>query len=149
MSSSDGARRHLPDRPSSEHLRKQAKRLARRLHLQLAVAQRQLADEYGFADWAALMAHVRGLTPARPLPPLAAAARAGDVARVERLIAEGQDPNEGGDASRAAPRPLFRHQIRLPKRNRRRLRIQAPSTLPHPAGMEGRSIKVPRNILTR
>ena len=99
MSSSDGARRLLPDRPSSEHLRKQAKRLARRLHLQLAVAQRQLAGEYGFADWAALMAHVRGLTPTRPLPPLAEAARAGDVARVERLIAEGQDPNEGEDAS--------------------------------------------------
>lgn len=99
MSSSDGARRLLPDRPSSEHLRKQAKRLAKRLHIQLAAAQRQLAVEYGFADWAALMAHVRGLTPARPLPPLAAAARAGDAALVERLIAEGHDPDEGEESS--------------------------------------------------
>lgn len=99
MSSSDGARRLLPDRPSCEHLRKQAKRLARRLHLQLAVAQRQLAGEYGFADWAALMAHVRGLAPTRPLPPLAEAARVGDVARVGLLIAEGHDPDEGEDAS--------------------------------------------------
>ena len=99
MSSSDGARRLLPDRPSSEHLRKQAKRLARRLHIQLSLAQRQLAADYGFADWAALMAHVRSRTPARPLPPLVAAARAGDVALVERLIAEGHDPDEGGKTS--------------------------------------------------
>lgn len=99
MSSSDGARRLLPDRPSSEHLRKQAKRLAKRLHLQLADAQRRLAADYGFADWAALMAHVRGLTPARPLPPLVAAARAGDAALVERLIAEGHDPDEGEETS--------------------------------------------------
>ena len=99
MSSSDGARRLLPDRPSSEHLRKQAKRLARRLHIQLADAQRQLASEYGFADWAGLMAHVRGLTPAPPLPPLVAAARAGDGAQVVRLLAEGHDPDEGEAAS--------------------------------------------------
>ncbi len=99
MSSSDGARRLLPDRSSSEHLRKQAKRLARRLHIQLADAQRRLAAEYGFADWAALMAHVRSVTPARPLPPLVAAAQAGDVAQVERLIAEGRDPDEGEDTS--------------------------------------------------
>lgn len=99
MSSSDGARRLLPDRPSPEHLRKQAKRLARRLHIQLALAQRQLAAEYGFADWAALMAHVRSLTPARPLPPLVAAARDGDATRVERLIGEGRDPDEGQDTS--------------------------------------------------
>ena len=99
MSSSDGARRHLPDRPSSEHLRKQAKRLARRLHIQLADAQRQLAGDYGFADWAGLMAHVRGLTPSKPLPPVIAAARAGDAAVVERLIAEGHDPDAGDDTS--------------------------------------------------
>lgn len=99
MSSSDGARRLLPDRPSSEHLRKQAKRLARRLHVQLADAQRQLSADYGFADWAALMAHVRALNPAQPLPPLVAAARAGDVALVERLIAEGHDPDEGENTS--------------------------------------------------
>lgn len=99
MSSSDRARRVLPLRPSSEHLRKQAKRLARRLHVQLAVAQRQLAAEYGFADWASLMARVRGLEPERPPSPLAEASRAGDLGLVKRLLANGHDPDDGGDAS--------------------------------------------------
>ncbi|NWG22907.1 MAG: ankyrin repeat domain-containing protein, partial [Pseudorhodoplanes sp.] len=57
---------------------------------------RARAGEYGFADWAALIAHVRRLEPAAPLSALAEAARAGDVARVERLIANGHDPNDGG-----------------------------------------------------
>jgi len=96
MSANNGARRALPEHPSSEHLRKQAKRLARERGVQLAAAQRELAGEYGFADWAALIAHVRRLEPAAPLSALAEAARAGDVARVERLIAGGHDPNDGG-----------------------------------------------------
>lgn len=96
MSANNGARRALPERPSSEHLRKQAKRLAKKRGVQLAAAQRQLAGEYGFADWAALIAHVRRLDPAAPLSALAEAARAGDVARVERLIASGHGPNDGG-----------------------------------------------------
>jgi ankyrin repeat protein len=96
MSTSDGAPRALPERPSSEHLRKQAKRLAKRRGVQLAAAQHQLAGDYGFADWAALMAHVRRLEPVTPLTALAQAARSGDVAIVERLIADGDDPNDGG-----------------------------------------------------
>ena len=89
-------RRTLPENPSSEHLRKQAKRLARETGLQLAKAQSRLAEDYGFADWAALISHVRRLEPQPPLSPLARAARDGDLARVMRLLAEGHDPNDGG-----------------------------------------------------
>lgn len=96
MSASDGARRALPEHPSSEHLRKQAKRVAKKRGVRLAAAQRQLAGDYGFADWAALMAHVRRLEPAASLSQLAEAARRGDAALVEQLIASGHDPNEGG-----------------------------------------------------
>ncbi len=49
MSVTDGTRRELPARPSKEHLRKQAKRLADRQSLGLAQAQRKIAVGYGFA----------------------------------------------------------------------------------------------------
>jgi ankyrin repeat protein len=91
----------LPARPSREHLRKQAKRLARDKSLGLAEAQRKLAADHGAANWAELMRRVdeaRG-GEAQSLPPLAAAARAGDLATVRRLIAEGQPPDQGGAKS--------------------------------------------------
>ena len=85
----------LPPNPSKEHLRKQAKRLARDKSLKLAVAQRRLAAEHGAASWAELMRQVEA---AVPLSPLSAAARAGDVAAVRRLLADGADPEgEAGD----------------------------------------------------
>jgi ankyrin repeat protein len=92
MPAADGARRDLPDNPSREHLRKQAKRLAREQSLGLAAAQRRLANTYGSATWADLMRRVdaaRGNEPAPALSPLAAAARAGEVETVRRLLAEG------------------------------------------------------------
>jgi ankyrin repeat protein len=89
----------LPERPSLEHLRKAAKRLATRRKVRLAEAQRELAKSYGFADWAALRSHVLGLTTPRPLSPLAQAAREGDVASVRRLLAEGHDPNDPEDSA--------------------------------------------------
>ena len=58
MSVTDGTRRELPARPSKEHLRKQAKRLADRQSLGLAQAQRKIAAGYGFATWADLMHRV-------------------------------------------------------------------------------------------
>ena len=88
----------LPARSSKEHLRKQAKRLARDKSLGLAEAQRRLAADYGTNSWAELMRRVdeaRG-GEAASLPPLAAAARAGDLAAVRRLIAEGQPVDDGG-----------------------------------------------------
>ncbi len=98
--------RHLPDRPSLEHLRKQARallrayrrgeadartRLATDTALQattrprLADAQRVLAREYGFASWSALKAHVDALSLDAPVA-LRAAVLAGDAAQVARLL---------------------------------------------------------------
>nr|MDP9107302.1 hypothetical protein [Candidatus Eremiobacteraeota bacterium] len=51
----------LPARPSREHLRKQAKRLARERSVGLAAAQHLLAGGYGFSNWPELMRHVAGL----------------------------------------------------------------------------------------
>jgi ankyrin repeat protein len=88
----------LPARPSKEHLRKQAKRLARDKSLGLAEAQRKVAADYGASTWADLMRRVDAARggEAVPLPPLAAAARAGDLSAVRRLIAEGQPIDDGG-----------------------------------------------------
>jgi ankyrin repeat protein len=88
----------LPARPSREHLRKQAKRLAREKSLSLAEAQRKLAVDYGAKTWAELMRRVDAARggEAVSLLPLAAAARAGDVAAVRRLVAEGQPIDDGG-----------------------------------------------------
>jgi ankyrin repeat protein len=94
MSADREKRRALPARPSKEHLRKQAKRMARERSLGLAEAQRTLAREYGSPTWAELMRRVdqaRSGEPGREasLSPLAAAARAADVAAVRRLLAAG------------------------------------------------------------
>lgn len=94
--------RTLPARPSKEHLRKEAKRWAKDKRLGLAEAQRQLAASYGFGTWAALIHRVdelRGGRQPAQLPPLAAAAWAGDVAGVRRLLAEGASVD---DAPRSA-----------------------------------------------
>jgi peptide-methionine (S)-S-oxide reductase len=84
----------LPARPSREHLRKQAKRLARERSVDLAAAQRSLANEYGFSSWAELMQHVAEIRGehAAPPSPLFTAVHAGDVGAVRRLIAEGANP---------------------------------------------------------
>jgi len=55
MTTSQGPRKRLPENPSEENLRKQAKRLAAQEDLQLAAAQRRLAIEYGYKNWAELM----------------------------------------------------------------------------------------------
>lgn len=92
MSVIDDTRRELPARPSKEHLRKQAKRLADRQSLGLAQAQRKIAASYGFATWAELMHRVdsaRGGDAALSQSPLAAAAHAGDLRAVQRLLGEG------------------------------------------------------------
>lgn len=89
--------RTLPARPSKEHLRKEAKRWAKDKRLGLAEAQRQVAASYGFGTWAALIHRVdelRGGQQPAQLPPLAEAARAGDVATVRRLLAEGASVEE-------------------------------------------------------
>ncbi|HEV2818098.1 MAG TPA: ankyrin repeat domain-containing protein [Allosphingosinicella sp.] len=87
----------LPDKPSAEHLRKQAKRLARSEAIRLAAAQRRLARDYGFGSWAALM---RAAAPARS--PLSEAAARGDLAAVEAQLAAGA-PVDGEPRERDSP----------------------------------------------
>jgi ATP-dependent Lon protease len=55
MSASQEPRKRLPENPSEENLRKQAKQLAREEGIPLAAAQRRLAIEYGYRNWAELM----------------------------------------------------------------------------------------------
>jgi peptide-methionine (S)-S-oxide reductase len=93
--------RALPVRPSKEHLRKQAKRLAKGASLGLAEAQRCVAASYGPKSWADLMNQVdalRGVV--RPaLSQLGQAACSGDVDTVRRLLREGQPVNgQPGDS---------------------------------------------------
>ncbi len=93
----------LPARPSREHLRKHAKRLAREQSVSLAAAQHAMAKDYGFHSWAELMQHVasvRGEITASPSP-LFAAVRARDVDTVRRLLAEGANPRH--DDGRETP----------------------------------------------
>jgi ATP-dependent protease La (LON) substrate-binding domain/Bacterial RNA polymerase, alpha chain C terminal domain len=54
--------RSLPERPSAEYLRKQAKDLARGEAIQLAVAQRRLAREYGYRNRSELIRHVKSVS---------------------------------------------------------------------------------------
>ncbi len=62
--------RHLPDRPSLEQLRKQAREHLNTLRAvdpaaKLAAAQHALAREYGFESWPRLVHHVDALQPGR------------------------------------------------------------------------------------
>ena len=85
------ASRSLPDRPSLESLRKQAKTIARDRSISLREAQLVLAREYGFAGWQDLTAEVstrlgKGLESA-----VAQAERIihdNDVKRLKQLLAE-------------------------------------------------------------
>ncbi len=130
MATPSTPRKRLPVRPSLEHLRKQAKRLARaQPALSLSEAQHQLARDHGCRSWAELAAMVEAMNRTadtlvdvpharRPLP---LAVRARDVAAVERTLAEGDyTPNDldvglahacwyDGDnpATRATRRRLF------------------------------------------
>jgi ATP-dependent Lon protease len=73
MTTSEGPRKRLPENPSEENLRKQAKRLATHEDLQLAAAQRRLAIEYGYKNWAELMRAVSSrFVPVLPLRELVA-----------------------------------------------------------------------------
>jgi ATP-dependent Lon protease len=80
MSATPTTTRSLPRHPSEEFLRKEAKRLARDDAMQLAAAQRQLAHEYGYRNWAELMTAVQSMAsasgagsgdpgPSQPPPP--------------------------------------------------------------------------------
>src|SRR5580692_8229445 len=78
--------RQLPDKPSLEFLKKQAKEVLRATPQgKLADAQHTLANEYGFSTWAKLKSHVvtLGLKPAEALT---VAVRDNDAQRVRELL---------------------------------------------------------------
>jgi len=91
-----GAARTLPPQPSLEFLRKEAKQLVQQqAGLKLATAQHQLAQAYGFKNWAALSQHVRNLRGAPPPSPridsptfrqAVAAIDQGDLERLDQLL---------------------------------------------------------------
>lgn len=97
MSAPEAPRRPLPASPSIEHLRKQAKRLAKDEALKLSVAQHRLAQVYGYRNWAALVHAVSGRR-----SPLALAAAAADDATVAALLGEGA-PVDGAADDDATP----------------------------------------------
>jgi len=104
---SSAKRRALPAKPSKEHLRKHAKRLAAADKLRLAEAQRRLAAEYGARDWPALMRAVdaalgKSADAAGDLSPLSAAAARADTAEVRRLLSAGAAV-DGGEREKDAP----------------------------------------------
>lgn len=77
--------RQLPEKPNLEYLKKQAKELRGIRPGKLSAAQHTLANEYGFASWAKLKAHVEALalTPAQALK---AAVCDSDATRVREVI---------------------------------------------------------------
>ncbi len=70
MTTSPKPLKRLPEHPSEENFRKQAKALAKSEDLQLAAAQFRLANEYGFHNWAALMEAIVVVDRAVPFLPL-------------------------------------------------------------------------------
>ena len=99
MATSAASRRRLPANPSSEHLRKEAKRLAKSQELQLAAAQRRLALDYGYRTWAALMQAADGAvrTASTKVRPLVEAATRADENAVRALLAAGAPPDDNSD----------------------------------------------------
>lgn len=78
--------RQLPEKPSLEYFKKQAKELLRtRVQGKLADAQHTLANEYGFATWAKLKSHVQALA-FSPAEALEAAVCDSDAERVREVL---------------------------------------------------------------
>jgi ankyrin repeat protein len=93
--------RPLPPRASLEHLRNEAKQRLKALRaqdpsLKLTDAQLTIAREYGFASWRRLKAAVDAQDRERVF----AAARAGDVEAIRRVLRDGFNPGETDDAGR-------------------------------------------------
>ena len=64
------SKKQLPARPSLEHLKKQAKELAREQKIALHDAQSVITRDYGFASWKQLHAHVESILPQETLTAL-------------------------------------------------------------------------------
>ena len=70
----------LPDQPSLENLRKQAKDLSRSDRIPLSAAQLAVARRYGFASWTRLKRHVETVTRYSRFPDRVSASAGGDPA---------------------------------------------------------------------
>lgn len=100
VTASKAPRRTLPANPSPEFVRKEAKRLAKADGLKLAVAQRQLAGDYGYKTWADLIRAIGKASPIDPVTvrPLVDAARRADIDVVRALLAAGETADADSDA---------------------------------------------------
>ncbi len=81
----------LPPRPSLEHYRKRAKKLARTERCTLARAHFSIARAHGFESWPRFVKHLEGLAKDSPVSRFEAAADAiagGDAASLKRLLHE-------------------------------------------------------------
>ena len=97
--------RTLPQKPSLQHLRKQAKQLLRSMHGgKLADAQHSLAQEYGFNTWPMLKSHVeaQSLSPAEQFE---AAVCGSHPERVRELLQKHLELRQSID------RPLHGHDL--------------------------------------
>ncbi|MGO9449813.1 MAG: LON peptidase substrate-binding domain-containing protein [Candidatus Binataceae bacterium] len=123
MTTSHEPHKRLPKNPSEENLRKQAKRLAKLEGLQLAAAQRRLAIDYGYRNWAELMQVVAARSvPLLPLRELIAFPHEtypifigrGRSIRAVEAVAAGKTPIllvAQRDAMVAAPSPADMYEI--------------------------------------
>jgi ankyrin repeat protein len=104
MATPQRSRRSLPANPSEEFLRKMAKRLAKSEDVRLASAQRRLAAEYGYRDWAALMRVVvdAARLAGNPRSLLSEAAMRAEEASVRERLSRG-DPVEGSSGEVNSP----------------------------------------------
>ena len=127
----------LPARPSKEHLRKQAKRLARDKSLGLAEAQRKLAADYGANTWAELDAARR-----------CGARRRGRAASTARRGRTGRRPGGGpapycrrtADSTTAVRRPARRCGRPAPPTHRPKRGSPSPTHCFPPAPVRGTTV---------
>lgn len=94
------AKQRLPQQPSVEHLKKQAKRRARLDSIQLAEAQHRTAQDYGFTSWPKLVAHVeaqRADRAGRDHHPLSLAAQHGQMEAANVLLKRGAKVDGAND----------------------------------------------------
>jgi D-alanyl-D-alanine-carboxypeptidase/D-alanyl-D-alanine-endopeptidase len=90
----------LPSKPSLEHLQKQAKqRVKQDPSLQLAAAQHQIAQEYGFKNWAELAKAVETMAGSSQSIPLKTPTRGLDPATIQARLDAFLKGTDGGIAA--------------------------------------------------
>ena len=115
--------RELPERPSFDHLRKQAKVRLRALRLRdpqakLSTAQRALAREYGFTSWRDLKSHVQRLSANDPDASLADYAFGRYTSRARRALFFSRDEASKGGSTSIDPEHILLGSIRAEQGSR-------------------------------